>query len=112
MPPRSFKRCRRGRPGYAARLGGAIIEGNVRRVRYAPGIPDAVECYLFDSLRRLMQALCTGFLLQTPGAETSRHGSASPARRGLSSASPKAKLSGGVQDSRRRVMLPLLRGRP
>ena len=45
-------------------------------------------------------------------AYTSFHGKTSPARRGLSSASPKAKLSGGVQDSRRRVMVPLLRGRP
>ena len=42
---------------------------------------------------------------------TSRHGNASPERRGLSSASPNAKLSGGVHDSRRRVMVPVLRGR-
>ena len=43
---------------------------------------------------------------------TNRHGSASPARRGLRSASPKGKLSGGVQLSRRRVIVPVLRGRP
>ena len=43
---------------------------------------------------------------------TSFQGSASPERSGLSSASPKAKLSGGVQLCLRRVMVPVLRGRP
>ena len=43
---------------------------------------------------------------------TRRQGSASPERKGLSSASPKAKLSGGVQLSRFRVTCPVLRGRP
>ena len=39
------------------------------------------------------------------------HGSASPARKGLSSASPKAKASGGVQLWRCSVTWPWLRGR-
>ena len=45
-------------------------------------------------------------------ALTSRHGKLSPERRGLSSASPKAKLSGGVQLSLRKVSLSVLRGKP
>ena len=52
------------------------------------------------------------FSLHSCRAQTSRHGTASPARSGLSAASPKAKDSGGVQLSLRRVMVPVLRGRP
>ena len=44
--------------------------------------------------------------------QTTRQDSDSPERSGLSSASPNAKLSGGVQFSRRKVSVPLLRGRP
>ena len=45
-------------------------------------------------------------------AQAMRHGKASPDRRGLSSASPKEKLSWGVQDSRFKVIWPWLRGKP
>ena len=43
---------------------------------------------------------------------SSFHGSASPLRSGFNSASPKAKLTGGVQLSLANVIVPALRGRP
>jgi len=84
------------------------------------GLQRPVHCHIV-LLQLLRHRLAEGAPRRQPGgapvdgvegfAYTSRHGRASPARRGLSSASPNAKLSGGVHDSRRRVMVPVLRGR-
>jgi hypothetical protein len=41
-----------------------------------------------------------------------RHGNASPPPKGFNTASPKAKPSGTVQLSLRKLMRPVLRGKP